>query len=154
MLLGWCYWYCFCLPFALICLGFVTLPHTLPQHTPHPLPFPSSAGLELLADLALADYLLASRLAECVVLHGKALPWFVSDALSADVDGLLTAAAEAGTPALSAAALRWREYLDQGRWVWRADAFWTTPHPYAWMPQASSLIDDCKRMLCQTGMYV
>ncbi len=40
-----------------------------------------NAGLELYTDLVLADYLVASGLADTVVLHGKQLPWFVSDTL-------------------------------------------------------------------------
>lgn len=48
-----------------------------------------NAGTELLADLALADFLLAGRLVGEVVLHLKPQPFFVSDAMPADVlDGL------------------------------------------------------------------
>lgn len=48
-----------------------------------------NAGTELLADLALADFLLAGQWAGEVVLHLKPQPFFVSDAMPADVwDGL------------------------------------------------------------------
>ncbi len=56
-----------------------------------------NAGTELLADLALADFLLEARLADEIVLHLKPQPFFVSDAMPQDVlDGL--AALPAGGP--------------------------------------------------------
>lgn len=64
-----------------------------------------NTGAELLADLALADFFLAARLAGEVVLHLKPQPFFVSDALPQDVrDGL--AALPAGGPHAAALAER------------------------------------------------
>ncbi len=48
-----------------------------------------NAGLELYTDLVLADFLISSGLAARVVLHGKLLPWFVSDTLEEDLDVML-----------------------------------------------------------------
>lgn len=48
-----------------------------------------NAGFELFADMLYAGYLLEARLASRVVLHAKCFPWFVSDALLADLDSLL-----------------------------------------------------------------
>lgn len=44
-----------------------------------------NAGFEFLADLVLVGYLLESGLAIKVVLHGKRMPWFVSDVPAAPV---------------------------------------------------------------------
>jgi uncharacterized protein with ATP-grasp and redox domains len=52
-----------------------------------------NAGTELLMDLALADFLLASGLAARVELHLKPQPFFVSDAMLADVEAGVAALA-------------------------------------------------------------
>jgi len=73
-----------------------------------------NTGAELLADLALADFLLDARLAGEVVLHLKPQPFFVSDALPQDVrDGL--AALPAGGPHATALAERLHDALAAGR---------------------------------------
>lgn len=51
-----------------------------------------NAGLELYADLCLADCLVTWDFADVLVLHGKQLPWFVSDTLQADQTWTLDAA--------------------------------------------------------------
>ncbi|KAL9045928.1 MAG: hypothetical protein Q9214_001113, partial [Letrouitia sp. 1 TL-2023] len=50
-----------------------------------------NAGFELFVDLILASFLLASNLATEVVLHTKAIPWFISDATEHDFWALLDA---------------------------------------------------------------
>ncbi|WIA44274.1 hypothetical protein OEZ86_007083 [Tetradesmus obliquus] len=105
-----------------------------------------NAGLELFTDLVLADYLVATGLAGTVVLHGKALPWFVSDTLSHDLHHIIEAvssssssssdsSSEANAAALAAAGKRWAGHLEAGRWRYAADKFWTTPHPFWWMQE-------------------
>ncbi|MEV8477312.1 damage-control phosphatase ARMT1 family protein [Streptomyces sp. NPDC051173] len=70
-----------------------------------------NAGRELLADLLLADHLLATGRATGVVLHVKPRPYFVSDAVTSDVRDCLVrlaafsgAAGKAGGRLLDAAA--------------------------------------------------
>ncbi|KAF6264621.1 hypothetical protein COO60DRAFT_1698204 [Scenedesmus sp. NREL 46B-D3] len=99
-----------------------------------------NAGLELFTDLVLADYLVATGLAGQVVLHGKALPWFVSDTLTHDLDYLIqnvssSSGGEAHAAALAAAGQRWAGHMQSGRWRFAADQFWTTPHPFWWMQE-------------------
>lgn len=73
-----------------------------------------NAGAELLADLALADFLLAAGLAAEVVLHLKPQPFFVSDAMPQDArDGL--AALAGGGPHAAELAGRLRAALSTGR---------------------------------------
>jgi uncharacterized protein with ATP-grasp and redox domains len=55
-----------------------------------------NTGAELLADLALADFLLEERLAGEIVLHLKPQPFFVSDAMPQDVLAGLDALAAGG----------------------------------------------------------
>jgi hypothetical protein len=57
-----------------------------------------NAGLELYTDLLMADFLVTSGLASKVALHGKLLPWFVSDTLAGDMEAVLSAL-EGPTPA-------------------------------------------------------
>jgi uncharacterized protein with ATP-grasp and redox domains len=44
-----------------------------------------NVGIELISDLALADFLITARLAQQVVLHGKHQPVFVSDVMRHDI---------------------------------------------------------------------
>lgn len=55
-----------------------------------------NTGTELLMDLALVDFLLSERLAREVVLHLKPQPFFVSDAMLADVEAGLASLEHAG----------------------------------------------------------
>lgn len=95
-----------------------------------------NAGLELFCDLGLADYLLACGVAGTVVLHLKAHPTFVSDAMSRDVHytaETLAADADAETRSLAA---RLKGYLASGRLQLREHLFWTAPLPFWEMPDA------------------
>jgi hypothetical protein len=58
-----------------------------------------NAGTELLMDLALADFLLASGLAARVEMHLKLQPFFVSDAMLSDVEAGVAALARGGDEA-------------------------------------------------------
>ena len=92
-----------------------------------------NAGTELAMDLALADFLLGSGRAEQVVLHLKGQPFFVSDALPADVqEGLNALAAGPGHGAKLAARLN--THLAAGRLQLRTHWFYTTSLFYFQMP--------------------
>ncbi len=88
-----------------------------------------NAGTELLADLALADFLLEAQLAGEVVLHLKPQPFFVSDAMPQDVlDGL--AALPAGGPHAVRLSRRLAAVLEAGRlrltthWAYASSLFY------------------------------
>jgi uncharacterized protein with ATP-grasp and redox domains len=89
-----------------------------------------NVGRELLFDLALADFLLSDGWARRVVLHLKAHPFFVSDAMPQDVQ---ESVALLGNKRLGR---RLDEFLATGRLVLKADGFWTRCLMFRQMPQA------------------
>ncbi|MDQ7041047.1 MAG: damage-control phosphatase ARMT1 family protein [Rhodothermus sp.] len=94
-----------------------------------------NAGFELLCDLVLIDGLLAADYARLVVLHLKAHPTFVSDALVVDVLEMLDMLAAAPDPAPRTLAERLRRYLADGR-LHLSDSFiWNCPLPMRAFPK-------------------
>ena len=97
-----------------------------------------NAGFELIMDLALGDYLIASKIASKVTFQLKSHPTFVSDALEKDLLQHVTYYANDidGTkfPFAKAAGERWQTYLDEGKWVCNEDSFWVQPPPMWEMP--------------------
>jgi uncharacterized protein with ATP-grasp and redox domains len=91
-----------------------------------------NTGLELLSDLALADYLLATSLAAQVVFHTKFHPTFVSDALASDVRATVAFLAQAEelaqAPEVRAWARRLQAHLESGRLrLVSAERYWNSP---------------------------
>jgi uncharacterized protein with ATP-grasp and redox domains len=102
-----------------------------------------NAGYELVTDLALADFLLASGQASQVILHAKAHPVFVSDAIPADVHQTINYLLLSGHGPAHMMAIRLRQALVRESLVLSNDPFWTSPLP-AWdMP--ASLMDDLRK---------
>jgi uncharacterized protein with ATP-grasp and redox domains len=96
-----------------------------------------NAGFELVTDLCLSEVLLASGAASRVVLHMKAHPTFVSDAMECDLWQhleSLEADGAGGHPASAAMAARWRALLEEGSLEPREDFFWAQPTPFQDMP--------------------
>ncbi|MER6693188.1 damage-control phosphatase ARMT1 family protein [Streptomyces minutiscleroticus] len=92
-----------------------------------------NAGPELLPDLVLADHLLATGRAAAVVLHLKAYPYYVSDAVTADVLACLARTAAASGRAAETGE-RLRRALADGRLELRAHPFSCAPFGYDRMP--------------------
>jgi hypothetical protein len=85
-----------------------------------------NVGMELLFDLALADFLLVQGWVRTVVFHLKDRPFFVSDAMPKDVQmtiSLLRAAPDAAVQELGA---RLYDHLEAGRLIPKDDPFWTS----------------------------
>ncbi|GAA1890064.1 damage-control phosphatase ARMT1 family protein [Streptomyces durmitorensis] len=106
-----------------------------------------NAGRELLPDLILVDHLLRHRRAERVVLHVKPYPYYVSDAMTADVidclrrlTGARGAAAEVGERLWSA--------MGTGQLTVRGHTFSCAPLPYADMP------DDLRQEFAEADVTV
>ena len=103
-----------------------------------------NAGFEFLTDLILAAYLLAANYATKIVLHGKDIPWFVSDVNVGDLETTLNILENADfsvpVPETEARYLKdfaseLRGHFASGRLCYEADPFWTTQHPYARLPE-------------------
>ena len=106
-----------------------------------------NAGFELISDLVLVTYLLRANFTEKVVLHGKAFPWYISDATRGDFELAFSVLSNfegrlegqddlSGSRPLSVFASIIKSHLnsDPPRLVFTTDPFWTTAHPFARLP--------------------
>lgn len=91
-----------------------------------------NAGQELLADLILADHLLAAGRAIRVRLHVKPYPYFVSDATAADVGACADRLGRTGETAGVTARLR--AAAADGRFSLHTHEFYCAPLPFSAMP--------------------
>ncbi|KAL0935579.1 uncharacterized protein CTRU02_210170 [Colletotrichum truncatum] len=119
-----------------------------------------NAGFEFLADLILVSHLLAAGYAEKVVLHGKDIPWFVSDVTAKDFDFLLETFETSGfSEPTTEEEQKWtaefsaqlREYSRSGRLRYEAHSFWTTQHCYARM---QTIAPDLWTQLCAADLVI
>lgn len=93
-----------------------------------------NAGLELVADLCLAVFMLHRKIAEVVCLNAKAHPTFVSDAIAADVLNTLAFLAAGEDTATTSLGDLMQRYLDAGRLRLQHHFFWTSPLPMWELP--------------------
>ncbi len=107
-----------------------------------------NAGLELVTDLALADYLLATGLADQVRLHLKIHPTFVSDATIKDGHYTIRFLAVEKDEATAAWGKRLLGYLDEGRLQLRDHPFWTSPFAFWQLP------DDLRVELSEASLII
>ena len=91
-----------------------------------------NAGQELLFDLLLADFFLTQGLAQTIVFHLKGQPFFVSDAMIADVRELLALLQH------EAVGRRLRAHLLEARLVLKDNPFWSSCLMFRQMPQVLS----------------
>merc|ERR1711937_176689 len=96
-----------------------------------------NAGFELITDLCLADFLATSGLARKVVIHLKAYPVFVSDAMKKDVlSHISVLAEEEEVPQdMRKIASRWDNLIAEGKWELKEHPFWTLPLAFWEMPE-------------------
>ncbi|MFF8289266.1 damage-control phosphatase ARMT1 family protein [Streptomyces sp. NPDC016309] len=93
-----------------------------------------NAGRELIPDLVLIDHLLAHGHAEQVVLHVKPHPYYVSDAMTADVVDCLRRLTEAPGEAGRIGGRLWQAMAGESLEV-RTHPFFCAPLPYEEMPE-------------------
>ncbi|MFF7848515.1 damage-control phosphatase ARMT1 family protein [Streptomyces sp. NPDC007910] len=93
-----------------------------------------NAGRELIPDLILIDHLLEQRHAEQVVLHLKPYPYYVSDAMTADVVDCLRRLTEAPGEASVIGDRLWKA-MAAGSLEVRTHPFFCAPLPYEDMPE-------------------
>ncbi|HEY9708780.1 MAG TPA: damage-control phosphatase ARMT1 family protein, partial [Oculatellaceae cyanobacterium] len=94
-----------------------------------------NAGFELVCDLCLVDFLLATQAAGIVYLHLKPHPTFVSDATIQDVHETLEVLTAKGDRDVQVLAHRLQDQIAQGRLCLREDFFWTAPLVFWEMPE-------------------
>ncbi|MER7699130.1 damage-control phosphatase ARMT1 family protein [Streptomyces sp. NPDC096095] len=93
-----------------------------------------NAGRELIPDLILIDHLLQQRHAERVVLHLKPYPYYVSDAMTADVVDCLRRLTEAPGETSAIGGRLWKA-MAAGSLEVRTHPFFCAPLPYEDMPE-------------------
>ncbi|MFJ5047120.1 damage-control phosphatase ARMT1 family protein [Streptomyces sp. NPDC088719] len=93
-----------------------------------------NAGRELIPDLILIDHLLEQRHADRVVLHVKPYPYYVSDAMTADVVDCLRRLVEAPGEAGRIGGRLWKA-MAAGSLEVRTHPFFCAPQPYGEMPE-------------------
>lgn len=95
-----------------------------------------NAALELVHDLGLADFLLASRLADSVCFHLKFYPTYVSDATVPDLMATLAYLASQPQPECRDLARRMHDYSAEGRLQIKDHPFWNAPLSFYEAPDA------------------
>jgi len=93
-----------------------------------------NVGIDLLFDLALADFLLRQGWAQWVKLHLKDRPFFVSDAMPKDVRAMVSLLQAASSTAMQALGARLVEHIAAGRIALTDDPFWTRCLMFRQMP--------------------
>ncbi|MCA9917771.1 MAG: protein-glutamate O-methyltransferase family protein [Anaerolineales bacterium] len=93
-----------------------------------------NAGFELIGDLFLADYLLATGQTTAVWFNLKLFPTFVSDATPYDVESTVAYLNHHASPALQIIGERLISHLVNGRLRLTTHPFWTSPHPLWQLP--------------------
>ncbi|MFJ3901511.1 damage-control phosphatase ARMT1 family protein [Streptomyces sp. NPDC090025] len=93
-----------------------------------------NAGRELIPDLVLIDHLLEHGRAERVVLHVKPYPYYVSDAMTADVVDCLRRLTKAPGEAGRIGGRLWK-FMAAGSLEVRTHPFFCAPLPYEEMPE-------------------
>lgn len=95
-----------------------------------------NAGLELLSDFFLIDYLLTTGQVSRVNLHLKAYPTFVSDATIPDVVGHLEILRGSQSEPLAYLVDRLENHLDSGKLQLLSHPFWNSPCHFTKLPPA------------------
>ena len=112
-----------------------------------------NAGFELLADLALALFLLDSKLTDLIHIHCKDIPWFVSDTMIKDFNKFLDQLVDPkfyskihSSPADSASLKELHKKLvslcESGKIVVKSHPYWTFDDKFWSIPKVTDLYND------------
>ncbi len=93
-----------------------------------------NTAVELVYDLALADFMIASQAAGVVDFHCKAYPTYVSDVTISDIGQTLDFLSAQPQRAIRELASRLHAYLQDDRLTLSADPFWNAPFTYLEAP--------------------
>ncbi len=99
-----------------------------------------NCGLELVADLCLAVFLVTHRFFKRVSFYVKKMPWFVSDVTSLDFHSTLQLMKRESPGELQQLAERCTSYLSSGEFQLIEESYWTTPLPYSVMEKEDPLL--------------
>ncbi|XP_022232509.2 LOW QUALITY PROTEIN: damage-control phosphatase ARMT1 [Drosophila obscura] len=90
-----------------------------------------NGGFELFTDMLLIEYLVANGLATLVRLHVKAIPWYISDVNSSDIEWTIHYLIGHSDELLSALGRKWARLFNDGKIIIAPKShFWTGPQPY------------------------
>ncbi|KAF7794852.1 hypothetical protein EIP86_005994 [Pleurotus ostreatoroseus] len=98
-----------------------------------------NAGFELYCDCVYADFLIQTGYASVIHFHGKRYPWFVSDVTMKDWAWLLNTmnyghlfpkANPVEMESLRQMGKRWKQYEQEGKWIYEAHPFWCTGYTF------------------------
>jgi uncharacterized protein with ATP-grasp and redox domains len=107
-----------------------------------------NAGLELVTDLLLSDYLLRTGKAKQVVFHLKYHPTFVSDATIPDFHAHITFFEESGFSELNQLGIRLKDYLAHAQILVKHHLFWNSPLHFTHFPP------DLTEDLSESGLLI
>ena len=89
-----------------------------------------NCGLEMVAELCLAVFLLAHCYFRRVVFYVKKMPWFVSDVVAKDFHSTLERMRQPDSSGLQDLAERCLHHLSSGQFQVVEESYWTGPLPY------------------------
>jgi uncharacterized protein with ATP-grasp and redox domains len=95
-----------------------------------------NVGLDLLFDLALIDLMICQGWLGRAVCHLKGCPFFVSDAMPADLQATISQLADSPVGGVRALGERLRGYLATGQLALKTDPFWTSHRMFRQFPPA------------------
>ncbi|KAH6939645.1 hypothetical protein HPB50_020246 [Hyalomma asiaticum] len=92
-----------------------------------------NSGYELATDLVLLDFLHETQYVSTVIIHAKAIPWYVSDVMRRDLFWTLRELEDSDHAATQALGERCQRRIMEGAWYVMDDIFWTQSFDYAEM---------------------
>ncbi|VDN05355.1 unnamed protein product [Thelazia callipaeda] len=110
-----------------------------------------NAGIELFADLALAELLMSVCSVKKVRFHGKTMPWFVSDVTSSDFHWIIEMLIGNSNLSLKSFGMKCSQRLTDGHFIFEAHNFWTLSYPYFRMAEKSP---DLYHKLSQSSLII
>jgi len=89
-----------------------------------------NTGMEFIADLIYADFLLRNNLFDQVNLHAKCFPWFVSDVTLEDFNFIIQRLQRVNSLFVNQFLVRLKRYQEEKRLIFITNQFWTLPYPF------------------------
>ncbi|VDM93786.1 unnamed protein product, partial [Onchocerca ochengi] len=110
-----------------------------------------NSGLELFADLVLAELLVGKCGIKKVYFHGKSMPWFVSDVTGRDFNWTIEMLIANSDCSLRNFGVKCSQRLCDGDFVFGTHYFWTLPYPYYLMADKAP---DLYRELSESSLII